>query len=182
VIFSFYCDCYQSYLDDLTILRNVIANQWLRLTVAVFSLLVRFFSPGCSWDVLRKIVRVMCVVVGLFVRILCVWVGCACVGWVCMYVYEQILQLYPDERCQKKKKNCTCDGIWKCLKWGISNVVSPLRSGRGPLRASAALGPTDYGPSLPANKRRLDISRRLEELLIPTRTRPKPYLAWPCGS
>jgi hypothetical protein len=43
------------------------------------------------------------VVVDLVVRVVCA--GCACVVWACVFVYEQTLQLYPDERLSKKKKN-----------------------------------------------------------------------------
>jgi len=38
----------------------------------------------------------MRVVVDLVVHAWCV--GCAWIVWACVFVYEQILQLYPDER------------------------------------------------------------------------------------
>jgi hypothetical protein len=44
------------------------------------------------------------VVVDLVVRVVCA--GCACVVWACVFVYEQTLQLYPDERLSKSR-TCT---------------------------------------------------------------------------
>ena len=40
-----------------------------------------------------------------------VWVRCASIGWVCVYMYEQILQLYPDERHQKRNSTFPDDGM-----------------------------------------------------------------------
>ena len=87
-------DSWESQLACLTLIISVVSHAWCHKGTATCP----SHTEPWRFPVISRRTRssYLCVVVGLIVH---VW--CECGVRVC--VYEQMLQLYPDERCQKKK-------------------------------------------------------------------------------